>query len=197
MAKLDKLKVAVLVTDGVEEAELAEPTRALGEAGADVAVIAPHDGQVQAFRHHDKSKKFDVDMVLDQVVPASFDALLLPGGALNADALRAESKAQAFIREMDEAGKPIAAICHAGWELISAGAVPGRKMTSYHTIQDDIRNAGGKWVDEEVVVDRNWVTSRQPDDIPAFNREMISLFSRGGTAEPANAGGTDLRVRQA
>jgi protease I len=127
MARLDRLKVAVLVTDGLEEAELAEPTRALGEAGANVAVIAPQDGQVQAFRHHDKSKKFDVDMVLDQVVPPSLDALLLPGGALNAGALRAEANAQAFIREMDEAGKPIATICHAGWELISAGAVPAAR----------------------------------------------------------------------
>jgi len=124
----------------------------------------------------------NVDLTLDNAEPGSFDALLLPGGALNADALRAEPKVQAIIREIQDAGKPIAAICHAPWELISAGVVRGRKLTSYHTIQDDLRNAGAEWTDEEVVVDRNWVTSRQPSDIPAFNREMLRLLTGGKTA---------------
>jgi protease I len=178
MADLSNLSVAVLATDGFEEAELTEPTRALREAGATVAVVAPHDGKIQGFRHHDKSNTMDVDLTLSEAKPDEFDALMLPGGALYADAMRVEPKAQEFIRAIQESGKPIAAICHAPWELISAGVVRGRELTSYHTIQDDIRNAGGRWVDKEVVVDRNWVTSRQPSDIPAFNREMIGLFAK-------------------
>lgn len=178
MAELSNLQVAVLATDGFEEAELTEPVRALKEAGANVAVIAPHDGKIQGFRHHDKSNSVKVDLTLGEAEPGKFDALVLPGGALNADAMRVEPKAQAFIRAVQESDKPIAAICHAPWELISAGVVSGRELTSYHTIQDDIRNAGGRWADKEVVVDGNWVTSRKPDDIPAFNRKMIGLFAR-------------------
>jgi protease I len=178
MADLNQLQVAVLATDGFEEAELTEPVKALREAGAKVVVIAPHDGEIQGFKHHDKSKTVKVDMTLDRAEPDKFDALMLPGGALNADAMRAEPKARDFIRAIQDSGKPIAAICHAPWELISAGLVRGRKMTSYHTIQDDLRHAGAEWTDKEVVVDRNWVTSRKPDDIPAFNREMIGLFER-------------------
>jgi protease I len=178
MADLTKLHVAVLATDGFEEAELTEPVRALDKAGVAVTVIAPHGGRIQGFHHHDKSNYVDVDMTLGEAKPDRFDALVLPGGALNADVMRAEPKAQAFIRALQESGKPIAAICPAPWELVSAGLVRGRKLTSYHTIQDDIRNAGGHWTDEEVVVDRNWVTSRQPTDIPAFNREMLALFCK-------------------
>ena len=144
--------------------------------------MSPHGGRIQAFKHHDRTITVNVDLTLDNAEPGSFDALLLPGGALNADALRAEPKVQAIIREIQDAGKPIAAICHAPWELISAGVVRGRKLTSYHTIQDDLRNAGAEWTDEEVVVDRNWVTSRQPSDIPAFNREMLRLLTGGKTA---------------
>ncbi|HVZ18157.1 MAG TPA: type 1 glutamine amidotransferase domain-containing protein, partial [Terriglobales bacterium] len=120
---------------------------------------------------------FTVDFTLDQVSPDEFDAVLLPGGALNADFLRVQPKAQEFVRKFDEAGKPMAIICHAPWLLVSAGLVKGRTLTSYHTIQDDIRNAGGNWQDEEVIRDRNWVMSRQPSDIPAFNREMINMFA--------------------
>jgi protease I len=134
-------------------------------------------GKIQAMKHDEKSKKYKVDATFDDVNSKEFDAALLPGGALNADALRVVSEAQEFVRSIDEAGKPMAFICHAPWLLISADLVEGRTLTSYHTIQDDVRNAGGSWVDEDVVRDDNWVSSRQPTDIPAFNREMIKLFS--------------------
>jgi protease I len=141
-----------------------------------VTVISPKGGEIQAFLHHDKSKKYKTDKSLDQVNASQFDALLLPGGALNADALRVVPEAQDFAKAIDKAGKPIAVICHAPWLLVSSSLVRGRKITSYHTIQDDLRNAGAEWQDSEVVVDRNWVSSRKPDDIPAFNREMLKLF---------------------
>ena len=177
MTDANNLRVAVLATDGFEESELTETIRALKDAGAKTTIVSPHDGKIQAFKHHDKSITVSVDLTLDKAEARSFDALLLPGGALNADALRVEPKVKAFIREIQEAGKPIAAICHAPWELISAGLVRGRKLTSYHTIQDDLHNAGAEWTDQEVVVDGNWVTSRQPKDIPAFNREMLKVFT--------------------
>ncbi len=169
--------VAILATDGVEEVELTEPAKALGQAGAKVTVIAPHSGRIQAFNHFDKGDEIPVDLALDQADPSRYDALLLPGGALNADNLRVEPKAQQFIRDMVQADKPLAVICHAPWELVSAGVARGHTLTSYHTIQDDIRNAGANWVDQEVVVDGKIVSSRQPGDIPAFNREMLKLFS--------------------
>lgn len=176
-------RVAVLLTDGVEEPEFTEPKKALQDAGADVTVISPKGGDIQAFKHHDKSKTYKADKSLGEVRPEEFDALLLPGGALNADALRVEKKAQQFAKAIDQAGKPIAVICHGPWLLVSAGLVRGRKMTSYHTIQDDLKNAGAAWEDSEVVVDGNWVSSRKPDDIPAFNREMVKLFAqRSGAA---------------
>lgn len=178
MADLSELRVAVIATDGFEETELTEPVRALKEAGATVEVVSPQSGQIQAFQHHDKSITVDIDRVLEEVQADEYDALVLPGGALNADTLRVEPKVQSFIRQFQEAGKPMAVICHAPWILVSANTVQGRTLTSYHTIQDDVRNAGGNWVDQEVVVDGNWVTSRQPSDIPAFNREMLNLFSR-------------------
>lgn len=177
MTELSELRVAVIATDGFEESELTEPVRALQEAGARVEVLSPQAGEIQAFRHHDKGTTVKVDRVLDEAQPNSYDALVLPGGALNADTLRVEPKVQAFIQEMQNSGKPMAVICHAPWILVSANVVSGRTLTSYHTIQDDIRNAGGNWVDQEVVVDGNWVTSRKPSDIPAFNREMLNLFS--------------------
>lgn len=177
MDDLKNLRVAVLATDGFEERELTDPRRALDDAGARTEVIAPKPGQIQAFRHHDKSITISVDRTLDQARPDDYDAVLLPGGALNADALRMEPKVKQFLQAMQKAGKPFAVICHAPWELISAGLVEGRTLTSYHTIQDDLKNAGANWVDREAVVDGNWVTSRKPDDIPAFNREMIKLFA--------------------
>lgn len=186
MAELNNFRVAVLAADGFEEAELTEPVRALKEAGATVEILSTKPGEIQAFRHHDKSIKVPVDGTIEEAHPGSYNAVLLPGGALNADFLRVDPKVQYFVQKMNEAGKPIAAICHAPWELISAGLVRGRTLTSYNTIQDDIVNAGGNWLDREVVVDGNWVTSRQPDDIPAFNREMLSLFSE--RKEPATMG---------
>ncbi len=177
--KLSRMKVAILASDDFEQAELEKPRKALEEAGAKTVVIAPKSGKIQGFNHDEKGGKVAVDLTLDQANPEDFDAVLLPGGALNADFLRAEKKAQEFVRSIDQAKKPIAVICHAPWLLVSAGLVKGRTLTSYHTIQDDIRNAGGNWKDEEVIRDRNWVSSRQPTDIPAFNREMISLFSEG------------------
>jgi len=174
---LDGMRVAILATNGVEEAELIEPRRALDGAGARTTLIAPKSGSIQAMKHDEKSQKIKVDMTLDHAKPDQFDAVLLPGGALNADALRMEHAARQFVREIDREGKPIAFICHAPWLLISAELTRGRKLTSYHTIQDDLRNAGAQWSDQEVVRDRNWVSSRQPSDLAAFNREIINLLS--------------------
>ncbi len=177
MAQLSNVRVAVIATNGFEETELTEPVRALKEAGAQADVISLKSGQIQAFRHNDKGIMVNVDKTLDQVQPDQYDALLLPGGALNADQLRMEPKVRAFIQGVQNSGKPMAVICHAPWELISAGLAKGRTLTSYHTIQDDLRNAGANWVDQEVVEDGNLVTSRQPSDIPAFNAAMLRLFA--------------------
>ncbi len=175
--QLQGLRVAIIATDLFEEAELIEPRKALQEAGAQAVVIAPKAGEIQAVQHDKKTQKVKVDMTLDDARPNDFDAVLLPGGAMNADALRMEKKAQEFVRNIDEEGKPIAVICHGPWLLISAGLAKGRHMTSYYTIQDDLKNAGANWVDETSVRDRNWVSSRQPTDIPVFNRNMLELFS--------------------
>ena len=178
MVDLSGVRVAVLATDGFEESELTEPMKALTEAGAQVTVVSLKPGKIQGVQHDTKSAKINVDRTIDEVAPHQFDAIHLPGGALNADALRVVPEVQSFLQAMQEAGKPIAAICHAPWLLISAGLVRGRTLTSYHTIRDDIRNSGGKWVNQEVVEDDNWVTSRQPSDIPAFNRAMMDLFAQ-------------------
>jgi deglycase len=175
MAELDGIRAAILATDGFEESELTEPKNALQQAGAMVDVIAPHEGQIQAFRHHDKSITVSVDRTLNQASPDEYDVLVLPGGALNADQMRMEGKVREFIQRFQQDGRPMAVICHAPWELVSAGLVRGRTLTSWPTVQDDLRNAGGNWVDREVVVDGNLVTSRGPQDLPAFNRELIKL----------------------
>lgn len=185
---LQGMRVAILATDGVEDSELREPRKALQEAGAETKLFAPKEGSIQSFKHHDKAGTFNVDMTLAQADPSQFDGVLLPGGALNADTLRVQPRAQEFVREMDRQGKPIAVICHAPWLLVSAGCVRGRTMTSYHTIQDDIRNAGASWKDEEFVRDRNWVSSRQPSDIAVFNREIIHLFSEKRAAAAERTG---------
>jgi protease I len=178
--KLEGMRVAILATDLFEEAELIEPRKALQEAGAKTVVIAPKSGEIQAVQHDKKTQKVKVDMTLDQAKPNEFDAVLLPGGAMNADTLRMEKKAQEFVKTLDREGKPIAVICHGPWLLVSAGLTKGRHMTSYHTIQDDLKNAGAKWVDEVSVRDRNWVSSRQPSDVPQFNKNMIEMFSEIG-----------------
>jgi protease I len=175
--QLNGLRVAILATNGFEEAELLEPRKALDAAGARTIVIAPKSGKIQGMNHDEKAQSVAVDTTFGNANPADFDAVLLPGGALNADALRVEPAAQKFVQEIDKARKPIAFICHAPWLLVSAGLTKGRTLTGYHTIQDDLRNAGTKYVDKEVVRDGNWVSSRQPADIPAFNREMLSLFA--------------------
>jgi protease I len=183
MSNLTDFRVAVLATDGFEESELTEPVKALKDAGGRVAIVSLKPGQIQGVLHDlDKTMKVKVDRMIRDVSAEEFDAVHLPGGTVNADSLRMVPEVQAFLRAMQDAGKPIAAICHAPWELVSAGLVPGRTLTSYHTIQDDVRNAGGSWVDQEVVEDGNWVTSRQPGDLPAFIRTMISHFSRSPVA---------------
>jgi deglycase len=191
---LEGLRVAILATDGVEDAELKDPRKALDNAGAKTTLIAPKAGKIQSLKHSDKASQYNVDQTLDQVRADQFDAVLLPGGALNADTLRVHPRAQEFVREMNQAGKPIAFICHAPWLLVSAELVKDRSMTSYHTIQDDIRNAGGKWQDEEVVQDKNWVSSRQPSDIPAFNRSMIELFAEQSSGRKKSGSESQRRV---
>jgi deglycase len=176
--KLEGMRVAILATNGVEQAELTEPRKALEEAGARTTLISAKPGKIKGMNHDQIGDEFDVEMLLDDADPEEFDAVLLPGGALNADALRIENGAQEFVRYIDDSGKPIAVICHAPWLLVSAGLVEGRTLTSYHTIEDDIRNAGGNWMDKEVICDQNWVSSRQPSDIPIFSREMINLFGQ-------------------
>jgi protease I len=179
VSELTGLRVAVLATDGFEEPELIEPVKALKQAGARVTIISPDRAEIQGV-HNDleKTVKVKVDRTLGDVSADEYDAVMLPGGAVNADRMRTVPEVQAFLRAMQDAGKPFAVICHAPWELVSAGLVGGRTLTGYHTIRDDILNAGGIWNDREVVEDNNWVTSRQPSDIPAFNRAMIGLFAR-------------------
>lgn len=178
MKPLEQLRIAVLATDGFEESELTEPVRALQEAGARVEIIAPQAGPIQAFRKDEKSVQVRVDRSLEEAKASDYDALMLPGGARCADQLRTDMRVQCFVREIDQQGKPIAAICHAPWTLVSAGVIKGHRVTSYPSIQDDLKNAGANWLDQEVVVDGHWVTSRGPQDLPAFNREMIDLFAR-------------------
>lgn len=182
---LSGFKVAVIATDGFEQEELIEPVKALRQAHAMVDVISLKTGSIQGFKHLDKGETVHVDKVLSQVKSEDYNGLLLPGGAVNADALRVVPEAKTFVIAFDQAHKPIAAICHAPWLLISAGLVRGRTLTSYHTIQDDVMNAGGDWQDKEVIIDRNWVTSRQPSDLPAFNRAMIELFTQSKAPQEA------------
>jgi protease I len=184
MPRLTQLRVAVIATDGFEHDELTKPVFALRKAGAQVKILSLHDGEIQGVRGDRKrASKVSVDGLVRDARPEDFDALHLPGGTVNADTLRMVPEVQGFVQAIQQADKPIAAICHAPWVLVSAGLVSGRTLTSYHTIQDDIRNAGGHWVDREVVEDGNWVTSRQPSDIPAFNEAMLKLFER----QPAEA----------
>ncbi len=177
MADIAGRKVAVLATDGFEQVELTEPVKALKQAKADVVVIAPRVGQIQGMNHHDKGDKLTVDHDLGSVSPDRFDALVLPGGVANPDELRMNPKAVAFVRHFVDSRKPIAAICHGPWTLIEAGGVKGRKLTSWPSLQTDLRNAGANWEDRAVVVDGQLVTSRKPDDLPDFCREMLDLFA--------------------
>jgi protease I len=177
MTDLKGKRVAIIVTDGFEQIEMTSPRGALDNAGAKTVLVSPKDGKVQGFKHHDKADSFNVDLALAKSDASEFDAVVLPGGVINGDALRIEKRAQQFVQEMDRAGKPIAVICHGGWLLISAGLVQGRRITTWPTLQDDMRNAGADWQDREVISDRNLVSSRKPDDLPAFNREMLRAIS--------------------
>jgi protease I len=172
-------KAAILAADMFERVELDEPRKALEEAGAQTDVVSIHDGEIQGFDHFQPKNKVKVDKTVEEVAVADYDALFMPGGVGNPDQLRGDENAVNFVREFAASMKPIAAICHAPWVLVEAGVVRGRTVTSWPTLQTDIRNAGGKWVDKEVVVDDGIVTSRKPDDIPAFNKKMIEEFAEG------------------
>jgi protease I len=177
--ELRNKRVAVLVDNGFEQVELVEPRKALEAAGAKADIVSPQATRVRGWKHTQWGDEFSVDRKLDEVKTDEYDALLLPGGVMNPDRLRANKTAVQFVKGFVDAGKPIAAICHGPWTLIEAGAVKGRRMTSWPSLATDLRNAGALWVDESCVVDNGLVTSRKPDDIPAFNRKMIEEFAEG------------------
>ena len=177
--KLEGKKVAILAADMFERVELEEPRKALEDAGATTEVISIKDGEIQGFDHFDPSKKVKVDRTVEEASVGEYDALLVPGGVGNPDLLRGDENAVNFVREFAESKKPMALICHGPWVLIDAGVARGRTLTSWPTVGTDLRNAGANWVDKEVVVDQGIVTSRKPDDIPAFNKKMIEEFSEG------------------
>jgi protease I len=177
--ELNSKRVAILVTDGFEQVELTEPKAALEKAGAKLAIVAPKDGEVKGWDETDWGKSFPVDVSLDSANANDYDGLLLPGGVMNPDKLRRNQKALSFVRAFFEAGKPVAAICHGPWTLIDAGVAKGRRLTSYESIQMDLKNAGAEWVDQEVVVDNGLVTSRKPSDLPKFIEKMIEEFGEG------------------
>lgn len=189
--QLDGLTVAILVGDLFEEVELTEPRRALEAAGAKTAIVSPQGAVVRGMHHEQLGSRFNVDMPLDRARAEDYDALVLPGGTFNADALRMVEGAQRFAQAIDAARKPIAVICHGPWLLVSAGLVPGRTLTSWPSLQDDIRNAGGNWVDREVMVDANWVSSRKPADLPAFCRELVDAVARAPDDAPVSTGLAD------
>ena len=192
--KLDGKKVAILVADGFEQVEMTKPRDALEEAGAETKIVSLKPGQIQGMHHADKGDKVDVDLTVTDARPEEFDALMIPGGLFNPDALRANEDALEFARHFFRESKPVAAICHGPQVLISADLVRGRKMTSWPAIKVDMRNAGARWVDEEVVVDNGLVTSRKPDDIPAFNRKMIEEFCEGRHEVTAGASSAILET---
>lgn len=177
--KLSGMKIAILATDGFEQSELLEPRKALQEAGATTEVVAPKVGRIRGWNHTEWGQDVAVDKELQSADADDYDALLLPGGVMNPDKLRAIPAAVSFAKAFFAADKPVAAICHGPWTVIESGAARGHRMTSWPSLQTDLRNAGAQWVDEEVVVDGKLVTSRKPDDIPAFNRATIELFAAG------------------
>ena len=185
--KLKGKKVAILAADMFERVELEEPRKALEEAGAQTEIVSIHDGEIKGFDHFDPANTIKVDKTVEEVSAADYDALLVPGGVGNPDQLRADENAVNFVREFAESKKPMAVICHGPWVLVEAGVARGRTLTSWPSLQTDIRNAGGNWVDQEVVVDEGLVTSRNPDDIPAFNRELLKLFAEARPRVAADA----------
>ena len=190
MAKrLEGKKVAIVVTDGFEQVELTEPKAALEEEGATCEIVAPKEGKVKGWNHVDWGDPLDVDVPVAQAEADAYDALLLPGGAMSPDKLRILPEVQRFVRRFFDSGKPVAAICHGPWTLIDAGVVEGRRLTSWPTLRTDLINAGADWVDEEVVVDDGLVTSRKPEDIPAFNARMVEHFAEGPREARRSAAG--------
>jgi protease I len=177
--RLQGKRVAILATDGFEQDELESPRQALDDAGALTEIISLKPGMIRGWKHTEWGDKFEVDRTVSGANPHDYDALVLPGGVMNPDKLRADQDAVEFVRDFFRHGKPVAAICHGPWTLINAGVVEGRRMTSYASIREDLVNAGANWVDEEVVVDNGLVTSRQPSDLPAFNAKMIEEFAEG------------------
>jgi protease I len=189
-SELNGKKVAFLVAqEGVEEVELTEPWKAVEQAGGQPVLIAPDEGEVQAFNHLDKSSTYPVDKTLAEAEPSEYDGVVLPGGVANPDQLRTEQGALEFLRAIFSAGKPVGVICHGPWTLIDADLVQGRKLTSWPSLKTDLRNAGADWVDEEVVVDEGLVSSRKPDDLPAFCSKIVEEFAEG-RHEVAAAGAT-------
>jgi protease I len=185
--ELQGKKVAFLATDGVEQVEYTEPRKTIEHAGAEVQLVSLRPGEIQGFNHLDKADTFPVDLAVKDARAEDFDGLVIPGGVANPDAMRLDRHAVRFVRSFFDAGKPVAAICHAPWMLVEADVVRGRTLTSWPSLQTDIRNAGGSWVDEEVHVDRGMVTSRKPDDIPAFSAKAIEEIAEGVHPEQAQA----------
>jgi protease I len=177
--KLQDKRVAFLATDMVEEVELTEPWKAVENEGAELELVSLEEGEIQGFNHYDKADKFKVDRTAEEARADDYDALVIPGGVDNPDTMRMDENAVQLVRDFFEQGKPVGVICHGPWMLVEAGVVRGRKVTSWPSLQTDIRNAGGNWVDQEVVVDQGLVTSRKPDDIPAFNAKIIEEFAEG------------------
>ena len=170
-------KIAILATDGFEQVELDEPKKALEKAGATTEVISPKSGEIKGWKFTEWGDKVKVDKTLNEARPNDYDALVLPGGVMNPDHLRMEPKAVEFVKEFAQSGKPVAAICHGPWTLVEAGLVRGKTMTSWPSLKTDLKNAGANWVDEQVVADGNFITSRKPDDIPAFNKKIIEMVA--------------------
>ena len=179
--------IAFLATDGVEQVEYTEPRKAIEQAGATAHLLSLKTDDVQGFNHLDKGDTFPVDKAVSEASADDYDGLVLPGGVANPDTLRTDAAAVSFVRSFFEAGKPVASICHGAWTLVEADVVKGRTLTSWPSIRTDIENAGGAWVDEEVHTDRGLVTSRKPDDLPAFNAKLVEEFAEGRHAEQAEA----------
>jgi deglycase len=185
--ELQGKKIAFLATDGVEQVEYTEPRKAVEQAGATAHLVSLKPGEIQGFNHLDKGDTFPVDKAVSEASAGDYDGLVLPGGVANPDVLRTDKDAVQFVRSFFEAGKPVASICHGAWTLVEADVVKGRTLTSWPSIRTDIENAGGAWVDEQVHTDRGLVTSRKPDDLPAFNAKIVEEFAEGVHAEQAEA----------
>jgi protease I len=183
--KLQGKRIAFLATDMVEQVELTEPWKAVTDEGAAPELVSLEEGEIQGFKHYDKADTFKVDRTVEEARVDDYDALVIPGGVGNPDTMRMDENAVGLVREFFEQGKPVGAICHGPWMLVEAGVVRGRKVTSWPSLRTDIRNAGGNWVDEEVVVDQGLVTSRKPDDLPAFNAKIVEEFAEGVHAQQA------------